>query len=162
NVAWQLLVDAAGSVAGQAPELAARLLLDATLAAWANGNVALLADTAARAAAVPAAGAGPIPIIPAITELARIAAREPHGAPRAIRAMMAAVRDQGGTLKLWDRANLLSWDPLSADHEFALELGLAFEQDCRNQGAFGVLPRALLMVASSRMYLGATRDAVAA
>ncbi|MGW0198719.1 hypothetical protein [Nonomuraea sp. NPDC003201] len=64
-------------------------------------------------------------------------------------------------MELQQPAHLAIWDLVIGDDLVAYERAAAIERECRAQGAIGLLPLALVLVARSQMFLGSHRDALA-
>ncbi|MEO3806880.1 AAA family ATPase [Nonomuraea sp. B1E8] len=156
--AHQLLGEAACAVAGQAPGLAADLLFSAVETAWTAGDfpaVRAAADHAYRLK---------IPDTRRIGELAGhiTALGRPGGgmveASLAVRLLLD--RDlAAGPSGLRENARIAWWETLLGDYRAAHERAVRLERQSRAQGAIGVLPRALMLLARTQLWLGAHRDA---
>nr|WP_240776945.1 hypothetical protein [Nonomuraea basaltis] len=156
--AHQLLAESAWAVAGQTPDLAAGLLFSAVEIAWTAGDftaVRTAADQAHRLR-VPDAGR--------IGELAaRITALNGPGGDvveAAIAVHLLLDRDlAAGPPGLRGNARIAWWEMLLGDYGAAHDRAVGLERESRAQGAIGVLPRALMLLARSQLWLGAHRDA---
>ncbi|TDC85936.1 LuxR family transcriptional regulator [Micromonospora sp. KC606] len=156
--ARQLLAEAADAVAEQAPDLATGLLFAAIETAWSAGDfpaVPTVADQARRLCLPDAARIEQVAVH--ITGLSA-----PEGsaaeASRAVRLLFD--RDlTSGPIGLRENAKIAWWEVLLGDYVAAHRRAVALERECRAQGAIGVLPRALMLLARTQLWLGAHRDA---
>ncbi|WP_068920952.1 helix-turn-helix transcriptional regulator [Planobispora rosea] len=155
--AHQLLADAADAVAEPSPGLASGLLFTAVETAWTAGDFA-----AVRAAAGQARRLG-LPDAARIGELATCitALTEPDGgvaeAAHAVRLLLD--RDLAAGSGLRDEARIAWWELLLGDYAAAHRRAVTLERESRRQGAIGVLPRALMLLARTQLWRGAHRDA---
>ncbi|TDB79821.1 LuxR family transcriptional regulator [Micromonospora sp. KC721] len=156
--ARQLLAEAADAVAERAPDLATGLLFAAIETAWSAGDfpaVRTVADQARRLRLPDAARIEAVAVhIGALTAAEGGAA----DAARAIRLLLD--RDlTGDPTGLRTDAKIAWWEILLGDYAAAHRRAVALERESRAQGAIGVLPRALMLLARTQLWLGAHQDA---
>ncbi|MEV1004944.1 AAA family ATPase [Nonomuraea sp. NPDC050202] len=162
KAAHALLAEAAETLAVSDQEGAAVLFFEAITSAWAATEFAAAAHTARRAAALlpsPTGHAGPL--LRAASGLARLSSEEPARALTWLRDLIDGLHASGRTADLQERARLAIWDLVTGDDDAAYDHAVAIERDCRAQGAVGVLPLALALVARTQVYRGFHRDAAA-
>ncbi|MEW9554892.1 AAA family ATPase [Nonomuraea sp. NPDC050783] len=156
--AHQLLADAAEAVAGPSPSLASGLLHSAVETAWTAGDF-----PAVRAAAGQAHRLG-LPDAARIDELAThiTALAEPDGgaAEGVLAVRLLLDRDlAAGPSGLRHDARIAWWELLLGDYAAAHRRAVTLERESRSQGAIGILPRALMLLARTQLWRGAHRDA---
>ncbi|MEV6110402.1 AAA family ATPase [Streptomyces sp. NPDC051940] len=149
------LLTAAAGIVRQSPDEAAFMCLDAMTVAWAEGGQQAARELAAQAAAIPAA----TPLLGALASAVRHLADEDlqTGLPL-VRRLLREVCDDGQRRGLWERGLVQWWFHWTADVDTAHDEAVALAQDCRDQGAIGMLPRVLMYLARSQLYLGRCRD----
>ncbi|WP_033443094.1 helix-turn-helix transcriptional regulator [Saccharothrix sp. NRRL B-16314] len=157
-----LLADTAVAISAEAPDAAASMLFEAATAAWIADDRPALDDLAARlpALGVSPGAAGP-PYLAATTGLAHLAAGELDRGLPPLRALLASLRGHGARLGLRERASIASWDLLATDPGTGHEIAAGLVGDCREEGAIGLLPLALMTLTRSRIITGGFRDALA-
>jgi len=171
-----LLLDGAAGLAGQAPELAARMLTEAAHQAI----YGCAADVARRAADELARLGPPAPyaaFVPAVTGLALVMADELTAGIGAIRETLRAVDEYRPTTRPTARPTTRPTtgqpDPLPAalrrlagvcaltagDDQAAHEHAAALAVTCREQGMISLLPHALQLLAAAQQFAGQHADA---
>lgn len=145
--AHSILSDAARSLVEVAPDIAGRMLVQAAGSAWVAGDPSAAEKAADQARTLPAA---------------RRARAMAHLASTDVTQWSAAVRELDeeepeGSLRAAVWAACLT--SFLRDDQRALRRAFTVEQKCRTQGAIGVLPHALLALASSQVNLGRHREA---
>ncbi|MGV9305496.1 LuxR C-terminal-related transcriptional regulator [Nonomuraea sp. NPDC003727] len=184
EVARLLLIDAAREVMTLDSTAGRMMAFEAMAAAWDTPDPATAAtDTAAR---LPDPAAGTAATLPdPATAAAGTALRlsDPDVGDGALRrgaagllglatgdlaGGVAALREFTGHVaatrqdrSLSDHSRLQGWEMLLGDYAGVHEQAVALDQECREQGALGVLPRVLLRLARCRLFLGRHRDAYA-
>ncbi|MGK5551732.1 helix-turn-helix transcriptional regulator [Actinomadura kijaniata] len=155
ETAHSLLVSAAGSLAGRDRDTAAVMYFEAITYAWNATNLPALLDGARRA------GGPPDDADPLVLAAASLARLEEGALPRTrwVRDMVEGLRAHGRPPGLRERAQMAIWDWMVGDDDAAHRRAVAIERDCRDEGAVGVLPTALGLLALSQLFLGRYRDA---
>jgi DNA-binding CsgD family transcriptional regulator len=157
-----MLIDAARAAAGQAPDLVAVILLDAVAAAWDSCDMTAVVQVADVVRGLwPAPETNSSPAIEAILVLAEVAAERPQLGVPALHRLLAALRERGHQLGLRERTRIQGLDTLGSDPSTAHQLAVTLVRDCRAEGAIGLLPAALTVLARSQLLYGSNRDALA-
>ncbi|MER7754150.1 LuxR family transcriptional regulator [Kitasatospora sp. NPDC097643] len=152
-----LLVEAAHEVTGRCPGVGARLFFEAATMAWDTPDPAGAAvDTLARVADL---DFGASPLQHGATGLLGIATGDLTRGATALREFAGHVADTREQRSLADHVNLQGWDLLLGEYQGVYAQAVELEQECREQGAVGVLPRVLLRLARCRLFLGRHHDA---
>ncbi|NJP92570.1 AAA family ATPase [Nonomuraea sp. FMUSA5-5] len=160
--AHALLAGTAEAVIGQAEDVAVTLFFDALTPAWIGSDYAALEKTATRVSTLPSTKTGPLrPMTRVLAGMGGLAGEEPPAGLAWLRDMIEGLRDRSEPAELRERAQLAIWDLVIGDDTKAHERAVAIERQCRNQGAIGLLPLALALVARSQMFLGLHREALA-
>ncbi|MGR6919663.1 helix-turn-helix transcriptional regulator [[Actinomadura] parvosata] len=160
--AHALLAGTAEAVIGQAEDVAVTLFFEALTPAWIGSDYAALAKTATRVSKLPSTKAGPLrPMTRVLAGMGGLAGEEPQAGLAWLRDMIEGLRDRSEPAELRERAQLAIWDLVIGDDTKAHERAVAIERQCRDQGAIGLLPLALALVARSQMFLGLHREALA-
>ncbi|AQZ70515.1 hypothetical protein BKM31_19915 [[Actinomadura] parvosata subsp. kistnae] len=160
--AHALLAGTAEAVIGQAEDVAVTLFFDALTPAWIGSDYAALAKTATRVSTLPSTKTGPLrPMTRVLAGMGGLAGEEPPAGLAWLRDMIEGLRDRSEPAELRERAQLAIWDLVIGDDTKAHERAVAIERQCRDQGAIGLLPLALALVARSQMFLGLHREALA-
>ncbi|WP_245899874.1 helix-turn-helix transcriptional regulator [Nonomuraea indica] len=158
TAAHQLLAESACAVAGRTPELAADLLFSAVEIAWTAGDFTAVRTVADQAHRLRVPGAGRIGELAArITTL-----NGPGGdvVEAAVAVRLLLDRDlAAGPPGLRGNARIAWWEMLLGDYGAAHDRAVALERESRAQGAIGVLPRALMLLARGQLWAGAHHDA---
>lgn len=156
------LVEAAVMFAAPSPDDAASALFEATAVAWIGGDRQLAAATARCSSALDLPMTPKVqPFVRGVSGLAHLIAGELEEALPALRDMFEAAHCEEEALSLRERATIGLWEFLTGDFERSYGAAVMTERNCRLQGAFGVLPRALLWLARDQFFLGLHRDAMA-
>ncbi|MGC5013749.1 helix-turn-helix transcriptional regulator [Streptosporangium sp. DT93] len=162
KAAHEILVGAALSTAGHDPDTAAVMLLDAVEITWFAGDLAALADVVERTGE---AGIDPGDRVRALVRAARgltgLAADEVGDGLPALRELIALTRAGPHGAEFRERARITWWHLMVGEHAAACDLAAALVRDCRVEGAIGVLPRALALLARAQALQGRHRDALA-
>ncbi|MFC7722248.1 AAA family ATPase [Nonomuraea recticatena] len=165
--AHQFLAEAACAVAGHEPDLAADLLFSAVERAWTVGDftaVRAAADQALRLrlAGAPRIGelAGHIAALSGAEPEARLNGTGDGAAEAALAVRLLLDRDLSAYPRgLRESAKITWWELLLGDYRAAHDQAVSLERESRAQGAIGVLPRALMLLARTQLWRGAHRDA---
>lgn len=159
--AHALMLEASTSAAGRQPLRAAFLLLDAMDTAWSLGADDLIADTVARIDHIDFPDDPQVQLVLGGAHgLFRLFDGEPGIGVPALRDLLMGMGKQTRCISPRQRASIGSWGLLTGDLQACHDLALALEEDCRRQGAIGLLPRTLLRLARSQLFLGLHRDAL--
>ncbi|MFI6870815.1 AAA family ATPase [Nocardia sp. NPDC050406] len=158
RVAYRTLTTAAAASAGSDPETAGYLLFQAAESAWSAGDLATVGQTAAQAERLGLPGAERIR---ALADLVGALNMEPGSQHRGVTALRTLVRDVAPD-RFADRAQLVHWHLLLGEVATVRDLAAALEEDCRRDGALGVLGRALWLRARAEILLGHFSRATAA
>ncbi|WP_329423822.1 AAA family ATPase [Streptosporangium sp. NBC_01495] len=149
--AHSILSDAARSLVEVAPDTAGRMLVQAAGSAWVAGDPAAAEKAADQARTLP---------------VARRARATAHLASTDVTQWSAAVRELDEEEDEEEPESSLRAAVWAAcltsflrDDQRALRRAFTVEQKCRTQGAIGVLPHALLALASSQLNLGRHHEA---
>ncbi|MBE1583771.1 helix-turn-helix transcriptional regulator [Nonomuraea angiospora] len=162
ETAHALLTGTAEAIIGQAEDVAIALFFEALTPAWIGSNYAALARTATRVSELHSTKAGQLqPMTRVLAGMGGLAGEEPPGGLAWLRDMIEGLRDRSEPAELQERAQLAIWDLVIGDDTLAHERAVAIERQCRAQGAIGLLPLALALVARSQMFLGMHREALA-
>ena len=162
KAAHDTLVMAAHPIAGQAPGMTASMMFEAMSAAWIAGDDVRAASTAERLSELGLPETLEArPLVRGADGLAHMFMRRPDKGIPALRELAAVMRARGRSLALWQRASIGTFDCLTGDFQTSHDSAVALVQECREQGAIGVLPRALLWLAHSQLFLGHHRDTLA-
>ncbi|MBB5785150.1 ATP-binding protein [Nonomuraea jabiensis] len=162
QTAHTLLAQAAETVIEQAEDVAITLYFEALTPAWIGSDYTALTQTAARVSQLRAPTAGRLrPLTRALAGMGGLAAEEPPTGLAWLRDLIEGLRGSSEPVELQERAHLAIWDLVIGDDLVAYERAAAIERECRAQGAIGLLPLALVLVARSQMFLGLHRDALA-
>ncbi|MFH8371169.1 AAA family ATPase [Streptomyces sp. NPDC018031] len=152
-----LLVEAISEVTAHRPATGAWLLFESAAMAWdAPDPVAAARDTRARVAGL---DFGEHPVHRGAAGVLDTMAGDPAGGAAAIREFAGYVVRTRRERSLTDQVRLHGWDMLLGEYRTVHEEAVALEQECRAEGAVGVLPRVLLRLARLRLFLGRHRDA---
>ncbi|UGT40289.1 AAA family ATPase [Nocardia yamanashiensis] len=158
RTAYRSLTSAAVATAGTEPETASLLLFQAAESAWAAGDL----DAVRRAAALTEQLELPRgERIAALVDLLDALNLEPGSQDRgaaAVRELLAGLSPN----RLRERAQVVHWQLLLGDQHAARELAAALEDDCRRDGALGVLALTLWLRARIEILLGNLAQAEAA
>jgi DNA-binding CsgD family transcriptional regulator len=159
-LAADILVEAARRITGAAPDVAARLLFEGASAACMAVDVPAMEKITRLLGSLTRAGRpDPIPVADAILGVAEIASGRPETGVPVLRGLSARTVEQPGKLGLREPARILL-SLLIGDIETGYRLAVAFEHDCRERGAIGLLPEALLFLAKAQLATGQYCDAV--
>ncbi|MFF5210189.1 serine hydrolase [Streptosporangium sp. NPDC000396] len=159
EVARWLLVDAARDVVTLDSTVGAMMVFEAMAAAWDTPNPATAAaDTAAR---LPDPDTRDSALRRGAAGLFGLATGDLRGGVAALREFAGHVAATRRDRSLFDHSRLQGWEMLLGDYDSVHEQAVALDQECREQGALGVLPRVLLRLARCRLFLGRHRDAYA-
>ncbi|MFF0747507.1 AAA family ATPase [Streptomyces sp. NPDC004267] len=151
-----LLVEAAREMAAERPETGAWLLFESAVAAWDAPDAAGAArDTRERLAGL---DFGDCPVVRGANGVLDRMAGDAVSAA-AIREFAAYVNRTRRERGLSQQVRLHGWDMLLGEYADVHDEAVALEQECRAEGAVGVLPRVLLRLARCRLFLGRHRDA---
>ncbi|MEV4113251.1 AAA family ATPase [Nonomuraea sp. NPDC049695] len=162
ETAHTLLAGTAEAIIGQAEDVAIALFVEALTPAWIGSNYAALARTATRVSGLHSTKAGQLqPMTRVLAGMGGLAGEEPPGGLAWLRDMIEGLRDRTEPVELQERAQLAIWDLVIGDDSMAYDRAAAIERECRTQGAIGLLPLALALVARSQMFLGMHREALA-
>ena len=162
EAAHAMLIEAAAPIACRAPEKAAFIMFEAMSAAWSANDEDLVSVTAERLSAMNLPETRQVrPLVRGAEGIAHIFMRRPGIGIPALREMTAELRNHGRSLVLWERAGIGAWDHLMGDLQASHDGALAIERECRDRGAIGVLPRTLLRLAYSQLFVGLPDDACA-
>ncbi|MEU6667917.1 AAA family ATPase [Streptomyces sp. NPDC046727] len=154
-----LLVEATSEVTAYRPAMGAWLLFEAAAMAWdAPDPVAAARDTRVRVAGLDFGGH---PVHRGAAGVLDTLAGDPVGGAAAIREFAGYVVRTRQERSLADQVRLHGWDMLLGEYRTVHDEAVALEQECRAEGAVGVLPRVLLRLARLRLFLGRHRDAYA-
>ncbi|WP_246492161.1 helix-turn-helix transcriptional regulator [Actinomadura alba] len=145
--AHSILFDAALSLVDVAPDTAGRMLVQAAGSAWVAGDAVAAEKAADHAETLPQARHA--------RAMARLVSTDVAQWSAAARELDGEVPASSLRAAVW-AACLTS---LLRDDQIALRRAFAVEQECRTQGAIGVLPHALLALSSSQLNLGRHREA---
>ncbi|MFI8825921.1 AAA family ATPase [Streptomyces sp. NPDC053431] len=152
-----LLVEATREVTAHRPATGAWLLFEAAAMAWdAPDPVAAARDTRARLAGL---DFGDCPVHRGASGVLDTLAGDAVGGAAAIREFAGYVVRTRHERILADQVRLHGWDMLLGEYRTVHDEAVALEQECRAEGAVGVLPRVLLRLARLRLFLGRHRDA---
>ncbi|KUJ68509.1 hypothetical protein ACZ90_18140 [Streptomyces albus subsp. albus] len=152
-----LLVEAAREVTAHRPATGAWLLFESAAMAWdAPDPFAAAQDTRARLAGL---DFGDCPVHRGASGVLDALAGDPVVGAAAIREFAGYVVRTRRERSLSDQVRLHGWDMLLGEYRGVLDEVVALEQECRAEGAVGVLPRVLLRLARCRLFLGRHRDA---
>ncbi|MFI8961087.1 AAA family ATPase [Streptomyces sp. NPDC053493] len=152
-----LLVEATREVTPHRPATGAWLLFESAAMAWdAPDPVAAARDTRARVAGL---DFGDCPVRRGAGGVLDALAGDPVVGAAAIREFAGYVVRTRHERSLADQVRLHGWDMLLGEYRGVLDEAVALEQECRAEGAVGVLPRVLLRLARCRLFLGRHRDA---
>lgn len=150
RVAMLTLRTAAVLVAGQDPVLAGALALQAAQSAWAAGDLAAVAETADQAERLGVPGAARVRALANLVIALNPGSRDAGQAFGLLRWLLAGLDPD----RLRERALITHWHLLLGDISGTRDLASALEDDCRREGALGVLARALMMLARAEFLLG--------
>ncbi|WP_399934502.1 AAA family ATPase [Streptomyces kanamyceticus] len=163
EASYTLLGEGAAEVAAAAPGTAAFMLYEAVTAASLGGQYAAVSELTARLQSLELPGGEDItPFVDAALALERLATGDPKPAVPALRELLAGLGDRHAGLDLRERLSIAAWSFSTGDLEKGHERFTALEAECRSQGAIGLLPLALMLVARSHTFLGRHRDGYAA
>lgn len=151
------LANAASAAAGQDPELAALLVLDAMAASWAANDLTATATVAEAVARMGEAAASHRFLASASAAATQLAGGELGQAVPHLRELLAELG--GGNRSVWERAIVTCWYDLLVPYSTAHHEAVALVRDCRAEGAIGLLPRALMYLARVLLRLGRYVDA---
>ncbi|MFE5301637.1 AAA family ATPase [Streptomyces sp. NPDC056632] len=152
-----LLVEATREVTARRPATGAWLLFESAAMAWdAPDPVAAARDTRSRLAGL---DFGDCPVHRGASGVLDALAGDPVAGAAAIREFAGYVVRTRPERSLADQVRLHGWDMLLGEYRGVLDEAVALEQECRAEGAAGVLPRVLLRLARCRLFLGRHRDA---
>ncbi|WP_171075308.1 helix-turn-helix transcriptional regulator [Nonomuraea basaltis] len=144
-------------VAASSPRTAAFMSADVLSIAIEFENLPSVADAVAEILSRSPKDADPI--VTGIEGLAHVyAGRATKGVPP-LRAMVETMRAGEHPHSLRARAAVTGWEPAIGDFPAELELALTLEDECRTQGAIGLLPRVLTYLGRAQFYCGRFRDA---
>ncbi|MEV4290533.1 AAA family ATPase [Nonomuraea bangladeshensis] len=162
ETAHTLLAGTAEAIIGQAEDVAIALFFEALTPAWIGSNYAALAQTATRVSELHSTKAGQLqPMTRVLAGMGGLASEEPPTGLAWLRDMIEGLRGRSEPVELQERAQLAIWDLVIGDDSMAYDRAAAIERQCRAQGAIGLLPLALALVARSQMFLGMHREALA-
>ncbi|WP_246005175.1 helix-turn-helix domain-containing protein [[Actinomadura] parvosata] len=162
ETAHTVLTGTAEAIIGQAEDVAVTLFFDALTPAWISSNYAAIARAATRVSELHSTKAGPLrPMRRVLAGMGGLAGEEPPAGLAWLRDMIEGLRDRSEPAELQERAQLAIWDLVIGDDTMAYERAVAIERECRDQGAIGLLPLVLSLVARSQMFLGLHREALA-
>ncbi|TMR94253.1 helix-turn-helix transcriptional regulator [Nonomuraea basaltis] len=148
------LLEAASGVAEQLPATAALMFFAALTGSWRRGDCAAGLEAVARATSMTSSD----PFLARVTAaVAHLAADDLQQGVPLLRELLDEFRN-GLRLALWERVDIHWWFEWMADVKSGHEETVKLVGDCRAQGAFGLLPRALLYLARSQLLLGRYRD----
>ncbi|MFJ9827648.1 AAA family ATPase [Streptomyces sp. NPDC101160] len=151
-----LLVEAAREVTPVQPDTGAWLLFESAAMAWDAPDAAAAArDTRERLAGL---DFGDCPVHRGASGVLGAMAGDVMGAS-AIREFAAYVNRTRRERGLAQQVRLHGWNMLLGEYGAVHDEAVALEQECRAEGAVGVLPRVLLRLARCRLFLGRHRDA---
>ncbi|MEV5973821.1 AAA family ATPase [Streptomyces sp. NPDC051921] len=152
-----LLVEATREVTARRPATGAWLMFESAAMAWdAPDPVAAVRDTRARLAGL---DFGDCPVHRGASGVLDALAGDPVVGAAALREFAGYVVRTRHERSLSDQVRLHGWDMLLGEYQGVLDESVALEQECRAEGAVGVLPRVLLRLARCRLFLGRHRDA---
>jgi DNA-binding CsgD family transcriptional regulator len=161
--AHDLLVDAATETAPHDARSAALLLLRAMAVAWTLGAESLITNTEARASDLALRSAADTAVLTQclaqLSEMFTGRPRSSEGVPPA-RRLVALAHSDPAQFDLWQRAHIAGLSFQIGDLQSSRDIASALHKDCRNQGAMGVLPQALVRLARAQLFLGMHRDAL--
>ncbi|MFI6506654.1 AAA family ATPase [Streptosporangium sp. NPDC050855] len=162
KVAHEILAEAVLSTAGHDPDTTAAMLFDAVEAAWFAGDLAAVTGVVERARAL---GHAPDDRVRALVRVAAgltgLAADEVGDGLPALRELIGLTAGGPHRAGFRERARVTWWHLMLGEHVAAHDLAVALVRDCRTEGAIGVLPRALALLARAQMPQGRYRDALA-
>ncbi|MEU8529892.1 MULTISPECIES: ATP-binding protein [Streptomyces] len=151
-----LLVEAAREVTADRPATGAWLLFESAAMAWDAPDPAGAArDTRERLAGL---DFGDCPVHRGANGVLGALAGDGVDAA-AVREFAAYVNRTRRERGLSQQVRLHGWDMLLGEYGAVHDEAVALEQECRAEGAVGVLPRVLLRLARCRLFLGRHRDA---
>ncbi|MEU7576463.1 LuxR family transcriptional regulator [Streptomyces sp. NPDC041068] len=163
EASYTLLGEGAAEVAATAPDTAAFMLYEAVTAAWLGGQHAAVSELTGRHAGLELPRrADTTPFIDAALPLERLAGNDPKAALPALRDLIVGLDDRHAGLDLRERLSIAAWAFSTGDLETGHGHLAALERECRSQGAIGMLPLTLMLLARSHTFLGRHRDAHAA
>jgi DNA-binding NarL/FixJ family response regulator len=156
----RILLDGATPVATLAPDLAARMLVDAGFTAMFGGD----GDAGRRAARELAALDLPpafAAFVPAVAGMADVTAGDLAGGIPQLRSTVRSVADavRPDPLPPGMRLIAVAAAVLAGDDLAAHGLSAALVEDCRTRGLISVLPHALLLHAQAQLFIGDLADA---
>ncbi|MEU4829792.1 AAA family ATPase [Streptosporangium sp. NPDC023615] len=161
RAAHDILVGAVLSTAGHDPGTAADMLFDAVETAWFAGDLTALADVVKRTRDL---GLDPGDRVRVLTRVARgltgLAADEVRDGLPALRELIALTEAGPHREAFRERARITWWHLMLGEYTAAHDLAAALVRDCRVEGAVGVLPRALALLARAQALQGRHRDAL--
>lgn len=156
----RLLLEAAVPTAAVAPELTGEMFMWAIEAGWSARDRDMIDRVVATVDHMGLPTAVHIRALAAVA-VAQLADDEDAALPAAVAGLRELVVCHGsGAPRV--TATLAAWHLALGDHVTAHELAAGAERECRSQGAHGVLPRVLAVLAISRWHLGRWHDAAAA
>ncbi|MBW5425039.1 AAA family ATPase [Streptomyces sp. BG9H] len=159
ETSYTLLGEGAAAVAAVAPGTAAFMLYEAVTAAWLGGPRSAVSELTARLASLELTrSADTAPFVDAALALEQLAADDPKAALPALRDLVSGLGGQHAGLGLRERLSIAAWAFSTGDLEAGHKHFTALEQECRSQGAIGMLPLALMLLARSHTLLGRHRD----
>ncbi|WP_067721078.1 helix-turn-helix transcriptional regulator [Nocardia yamanashiensis] len=150
RTAYRSLTSAAVATAGTEPETASLLLFQAAESAWTAGDLVAVRRAAALTEQL---GLPRGERIAALVDLLDALNLEPGSQDRgaaAVRELLAGLSPD----RLRERAQVVHWQLLLGDQHAARELAAALEDDCRRDGALGVLALTLWLRARIEILLG--------
>ncbi|MGW0534126.1 helix-turn-helix transcriptional regulator [Streptomyces sp. NPDC003032] len=159
ETSYTLLGEGAAEVAATASGTAAFMLYEAVTAAWHGGPQSAVSELTARLASLELPrSAETAPFVDAAVALERLAAGEPKVALPALRGLVSGLGGRHAGLDLRERLSIAAWAFSTGDLEAGHGHFTALERECRSQGAIGLLPLALMLLARSHTFLGRHRD----
>ena len=161
RAAHRLLVDGAADVVSDGPGEAAKMLMNAAHIAWFLGDRALLAEAAARIAAVPRRASGRFaPLVQLLLRADELTGVPPGGdAPGLAQLIAEARRTRAGDHD--DLAMIALISLTLGRHVEACELADELIAAARSRGRIGWLPAIMNGHAQALVFIGRQRDAVA-
>lgn len=157
DAARLLLVEAVRAVTPPHLDVGARLAFGAAAMAWDSPDPAAAAvDTLERLADL---DFGDRAVHRGAVGLLRLSTGDMAGGTSALGEFAGYVARTRRQHTLTDQSGMQGWNLLLGDYHSVHEQAVALEQECREQGAVGLLPRVLLRLARCRLYLGRHRDA---
>jgi DNA-binding NarL/FixJ family response regulator len=154
------LLRAATGLADVEPLRAAFLALEAMNAAWSLGSDALIKDTLSAISGMD------LPQDPAVQLVVHGAAglaeifdgKLRHGVA-AVRSLVCSINDQRHAISARQRASMGFYALVIGDLRTSCDLALALQEDCRAQGAIGLLPQTMVRLVRAQIALGHHREA---